>query len=171
MDKIKRQHYEDFGAHADACEKNYWRLMRLMPGLLDGCDDSQTWSYVFGECALFALELCLIRSEKYTHTVLLACRRSEQLSDESVSKAFYSLYEHDQIIVLTVRLYQDVKTAEVVDDDTFKQLAGHYPYPNVKMYQPDEKLQRNKFIELLLSSCLKSGMMAAPYELDINPKE
>lgn len=60
--------------------------------------------------------------------------------------------------VLEIRVYHDVRSAEVVSCAEHRRLAYRYDYPNPKMYQPDEKSQVNKYLGELLSFCLSQGL-------------
>ena len=59
---------------------------------------------------------------------------------------------------LSVRLYHDARSAEVVEyqrDDHFRAV---YDYPNRHMRLPDEKAQVNRFLGEFLSMCLVHGV-------------
>lgn len=56
---------------------------------------------------------------------------------------------------MKIRIYEDVKMAEVISYQSERHFLGHYKYPNSNMYQPDEKLQLNLFLKELLCVCLK----------------
>lgn len=55
-----------------------------------------------------------------------------------------------------VRLYHDVRMAEIVSRKTRHILQPRYDYPNAKMHQPDEKEQHNQFLALWLDYTQKS---------------
>ena len=59
---------------------------------------------------------------------------------------------------ISVRIYHDAKSAEVVRVENEKVFHGAYEYPNKKMRQPDEKEQINKFLGEILSICLAYGL-------------
>ncbi|WP_407695862.1 DUF1249 domain-containing protein [Shewanella sedimentimangrovi] len=52
---------------------------------------------------------------------------------------------------LLVRIYHDAKLAEVLTGQQISLLSAVYDYPNVCMYQSDEKYQVNAFLEDLLT--------------------
>jgi len=69
---------------------------------------------------------------------------------------------------MEVRLYQDVRMAEVISFDNSHRFNGVYTYPNPQMRQPDEKHQINIFFSDWLWHCLEHG--EANIELNFHPK-
>ena len=62
---------------------------------------------------------------------------------------------------MTVRLYHDARSAEVVEYQGKKHfLRAVYDYPNADMRQPDEKAQINRFLGEYLAHCLSHGVAA-----------
>ena len=59
---------------------------------------------------------------------------------------------------ISVRIYHDAKSAEVVSIENQSVFHGSYEYPNKKMRQPDEKEQINKFLGEILSLCIEKGL-------------
>ena len=60
---------------------------------------------------------------------------------------------------MTVRLYHDARSAEVVEYQVRKHfLRAVYDYPNADMRQPDEKAQINRFLGEYLAHCLSHGV-------------
>jgi hypothetical protein len=59
---------------------------------------------------------------------------------------------------ISVRVYHDAKSAEVIKIDNQKVFHGVYEYPNRKMRQPDEKEQINRFLGEVLSLCIENGI-------------
>lgn len=129
------------------CESNYSRFMELLPEL----DDSEHWR--FGVTANPAADSGAEESckqvfiqvmERTKYTVTLAVDQ-ESLLDKWVPKP-----------LLTVRLYHDVKVAEVLSFQKNRYLRQNYPYPNDKMFHPDEKAQLNRFLGEWLDFCLRA---------------
>ena len=58
---------------------------------------------------------------------------------------------------LTIRLYHDARTAEVVEIHGKRHFRAVYDYPNEDMRHPDEKAQINRFLGEFLSMCLAHG--------------
>lgn len=66
---------------------------------------------------------------------------------------------------LELRIYHDVKSAEVVRFERHRNFRFRYPTPNINMFQPDEKSQINRFLGELLTYCIKYGYSLEPVEL------
>jgi len=139
---MKKQRYvPDLAGLMSECEANYMRLVKLMPEM------KQQNRRIFGVALQRhkPLRVCLEVVEEFKYTVTL--RVSHQ-------------HPHGQWLPqarLLVRVYHDARMAEVVEPDTSGQLRGVYHYPNQKMYQPDEKLQRNRYLGEWLRHCLLHG--------------
>lgn len=58
-----------------------------------------------------------------------------------------------------VRLYLDAKLAEVVSYQGQQALEPHYPFPNKRMFYPDEKRQNNLVLYDWLSNCSRLNFM------------
>jgi uncharacterized protein YqiB (DUF1249 family) len=56
-----------------------------------------------------------------------------------------------------VRVYHDVRLAEVVAWGPVRKLRGRYHYPNRDMHQEDEKWQTNRFLGEWIQFCLEQG--------------
>ena len=63
-----------------------------------------------------------------------------------------------ELPTMTVRLYHDARSAEILDVTGQRQLQGFYDYPNVAMMQPDEKAQQNRFLAEFLGVSLATGV-------------
>lgn len=59
---------------------------------------------------------------------------------------------------LTVRMYHDARSAEVVEYQHARHFRAVYDYPNQYMRQPDEKVQVNRFLGEFLALCLEHGV-------------
>lgn len=66
---------------------------------------------------------------------------------------------------MLVRVYHDANTAEVVSYQGHRNLKPRYHQPNPRMYQPDEKMQVNRFLGEWLSHCLDVGRSAKAPDL------
>lgn len=58
---------------------------------------------------------------------------------------------------ITVRMYHDVRVAEVVSMRGHRVVEGVHEYPNRFMHHPDEKNQVNQFLAEWLNFCLSYG--------------
>lgn len=71
--------------------------------------------------------------------------------------------DHRNVIhSLDARLYHDALSAEVVAQPGKPRLQPKYEYPNLHMYQRDEKSQLNQFLGELLEFCLLHGRVNRP---------
>ncbi len=137
-----RQGYNiDLPAHMAECDANYLRLGKLFPGL--EAEDAASIALAFGGEQLEVRAEVLERSP-YTSIIRLS-QRPEVPYSRTAS--------------ITVRLYHDARSAEVVEYQGRKHfLRAAYEYPNVDMRQPDEKAQINRFLGEYLSLCLSHGV-------------
>ena len=72
-----------------------------------------------------------------------------------------------QRLDLTVRLYHDARSAEVVEYQGKRHFRATYDYPNAQMRLPDEKAQLNRFLGEYLAHCLQHGVATtAPVLVD-----
>lgn len=58
---------------------------------------------------------------------------------------------------LEVRVYHDIKSAEVVSFERHRNFKFRYHTPNQQMFQPDEKSQINRYFGELLTFCYEHG--------------
>ena len=65
---------------------------------------------------------------------------------------------------LDVRIYHDVRSAEVIRFERHKNFRFRYPTPNENLFQPDEKSQINRFLGELLTHCIEHGYSLEPVE-------
>lgn len=82
------------------------------------------------------LKITLVENTRYT-----------QLVEISRPLGKTPLVEDPKVLV---RIYHDAKLAEVLTGRQFSLLSAVYDYPNLRMYQSDEKYQVNAFLEELL---------------------
>lgn len=134
----KRKPGVDLRSHHALCEMNFHQLIRLLPGIKRGVDQ---WSFAAGNYhPNFEINVRVIEDAPYTTTIEV-----EQ--------------NHVSIVTprIVVRLYHDVSMAEIVSWDHHRYWLPEYPYPNPKMYHPDEKLALNRFLGDWLDFCRKQG--------------
>ncbi|OLU24525.1 cytoplasmic protein [Pseudomonas sp. PA15(2017)] len=129
-----------------ACEANYARLMRLLPGMREA-QGARRVALSQGERQLGVLALEVVESCPYTSTVQV--RQEHSLPWLPVPQ-------------LEVRVYHDARMAEVTGAQSTRRFRGIYPYPNAAMHQPDEKTQLNVFLGEWLSHCLACGHETEP---------
>ena len=132
-----------------ACETNYWRLRKLLLPEFPkfSCGDVFVFSLPSpNRIDERRLRLHIIERCPYTTTLEL----SEIVADGNVSRWGLSPQ-------LTVRIYHDAKSAEVISFQQQKNFFGRYEYPNAQMRQQDEKLQLNNLLAEWLHHCLQYG--------------
>lgn len=123
-------------------ELNYRRLGKLMRG-----QESQTvWYFSVHSAGDQESRLSLTQGEVSRFTSELRLEFGPETEKELLFTTTLSM---------TIRLYHDVKLAEITDGH--RQYSGSYPYPNDAMLHPDEKFRLNQQLADLLELCLKHG--------------
>ncbi|PYE31821.1 hypothetical protein DFP83_10882 [Idiomarina fontislapidosi] len=106
-------------------ERNYAGLIGLLP------DHNQLRLIRAGAHLVF--EITWLNESKYTSDVRIAQKREHWSADYLLTQ-------------LDVRLYHDVRMAEVLASQGVSRLRVHYQQPNPDMRHPDEKHQVNQFL-------------------------
>ncbi len=133
----------DLPAHMAECDANYLRLTKLFPkmALADTGAIALEWN---GQRLTVRMEV--IERSPYTTLIRLSQHPDAPWSHRAR---------------MTVRLYHDARSAEVVEYQGKKHfLRAVYDYPNTDMRQPDEKAQINRFLGEYLAHCLSHGVAA-----------
>ena len=127
--KRKDRYRLDFPALMAQCEENYSRLQRLL-ALLG--DDSDELSLVLS-AGDRERTVCLPVLERCPYTTMLRLVMAAP---------------HGPVpdTALDVRMYHDVRSAEVIGMSSHYRARARYPYPNPVMHQQDEKHQWNRFL-------------------------
>jgi len=156
----KKAYQVDLAALMAACETNYWRLRKLLL--------PEFPKFSCGDVFVFSLpspnriderRLRLQITERCPYTTTLEL--SEILTDDNVSRWGLSPQ-------LTVRIYHDAKSAEVISFQHQRNFFGRYEYPNPQMRQQDEKLQLNNLLAEWLHHCLQFGYRSGYSSADTN---
>jgi|TARA_B100000315_G_scaffold259869_2_gene317772 hypothetical protein len=127
-------------AHMAECDANYLRLMKLFPGMREHAE------HVFGVVvAGESLEVVITVLERGPYTTLV---RMKQLPESTWGTN----------PSMTVRLYHDARSAEVVEYQRARHFKAVYGYPNERMHQRDEKVQVNRLLGEFLALCLSDGV-------------
>jgi uncharacterized protein YqiB (DUF1249 family) len=113
-------------------EKNFRFLKKIIPLYLDNANNKHLLHYGTGHFEFSIAEEC-----KYT--LELDIKQILDVSDFLANG-----------VAFRVRVYMDAEVAEVVSYLGQSRLLPRYDYPNINMWQPDEKKQAN----LLLHDCL-----------------
>ncbi|MCV2401484.1 DUF1249 domain-containing protein [Marinomonas sp. C2222] len=123
-------------------ELNYRRLGKLMRG-----QENQTvWHFSVHSAGDQESRLSLTQGEVSRFTSELHLEFGPETEKELLFTTTLSM---------TIRLYHDVKLAEITDGH--RQYSGSYPYPNDAMLHRDEKFRLNQQLADLLELCLKHG--------------
>lgn len=136
----KPRYHIDFPAHMAQCEANYWRLLKLLPDL--EARDRWRFGLLTPDGSSRTVEIAVIERSRYTTTLSLS---------------LLSLVSSLPPERITARLYHDADVAEVLACEHGRNFESSYQYPNERMYQEDEKAQRNRFLGEWLSNCLNFG--------------
>ena len=134
----------DLSAHIAECDANYLRLMKLAPDLDHNAQ--RVLSLVIADRAV-AVRIRLLERCPYTSLIEVSQHPwLEGLAFELPAPR------------LTVRMYHDARSAEVVEFQAARRFHPVYAYPNDEMRQRDEKAQINRFLAEYLSACLYHGV-------------
>ncbi len=137
----------DLSARMAVCDANYLRLLKLMPEFRDGLQRTILLPAV-QRPALAEQRLTIVVLDHFRYTTTL---RLTLTVDEPAPH----WYEEPR---LTVRLYHDAGTAEVIsyqDHVGFKPVYGEDDAPR---FSWDEKSQINAFLAEWLALCLQGGL-------------
>ena len=130
----------DLPAHLAECDANFLRLKKLFPSLRER-DASSFGIDINGNVLEIKLEV--VERSRYTSLVRLT-----QLPVAPWSRK----------PSITIRMYHDARSAEVVEYQGKRHFRAVYDYPNEDMRHPDEKAQINRFLGEYLSLCLTHGI-------------
>lgn len=144
MTLVAERYRVDLAGLQAACEANYARLMRLLPGMRED-PAPRRLALSSGDTLLAVLALKVTAAGPYTSTVEVR---------EEPGLAWLPAP------CLEVRVYHDARMAEVTGAEHCRRLQPRYGYPNAAMHQPDEKTQLNLFLGEWLGHYLKCGHLA-----------
>lgn len=137
---VKSRYTIDLVGQQALSEHNYARLLMLMPDWQ--CVDEFRYRVSYGEHE--ALLYLTIR-QRCPYTTIIDAKHQADWGARLAPP------------IMQVRLYHDVRMAEVTS--VFKQagVAARYEYPNQCMHLPDEKSQWNLFLADWLRHCIAGG--------------
>lgn len=137
----------DLSSHMAECDANFHKLMRLFPQLREQAELS-IGLHLHGESAGVDFEVV----EKGPYTTLLRV----QVNSEGQWLTLAAAPD------MTIRIYHDAQSAEIVSYQNQNRFHGVYEYPNSRMRQRDEKVQLNRFLGEFLTMCLEHGASNQP---------
>jgi uncharacterized protein YqiB (DUF1249 family) len=137
----------DLPSHMAECDANYHRLLRLFPSLRE----AQELAFALF-LPSFDARVAFTVLEESPYTTLLGIK-------VSVDNEWLALAAAPE---MSVRVYHDAQSAEIVSYQKQNRFHGKYEYPNARMRQRDEKVQLNRFLGEFLTLCLEHGASAEP---------
>lgn len=168
--KSRRYRFDIKRLSAD-CEANYARLCSLLPGLGQiaaerGWPAGSQRALSVGSGAVANIDVL----EQCPFTTVLQLRFSLLGNGDTVHAQSGGCEEGAAARVLSdvaaastlhmqVRLYHDVRMAEVITVSGRRSALASYDYPNAAMFQPDEKAQQNRFLAEWLGRILRDGQV------------
>lgn len=138
------------------CDANFIRLHKLFPMMSEedslefGVDSGVRGTGVQGTGVQGTTE----DGATVTITITERCRYTTMLSVEVSSSEDKPWVRWP---TLEVRVYHDIKSAEVVSFERHRNFKFRYQTPNQQMFQPDEKSQINRYFGELLTFCYQHG--------------
>lgn len=156
LDRVPRngrpRYSVDLPAHMAECDANYHRILQILPDL----KSSDLSEGVYQSLQLAELDGVVTFEvlEKGPYTTLLKISLTSQVQVTEMSAL--------QLLEMTVRVYHDARSAEVVSYQNQNRFHGKYDYPNRGMRQRDEKVQLNRLLSEFLTLCLSHGASTAP---------
>jgi uncharacterized protein len=137
----------DLSARLAVCDANYLRLRKLLPEFHAGLTRTILLPVVGTEATgEHKLELHVLESFRYTTTLDL-----KLLVEEAAPEWFKTPR-------LTVRLYHDAETAEVITYQDQRSFKAVYQEDEAPRFSWDEKNQINLFLAEWLTLCLEGGL-------------
>lgn len=137
----QRQQYRvDVAALHRLHERNYAGLLHLMP------DVGDVIRIKTGEFLTF--DVAVTSESRYTSDLRIVQQPTHWAADYLRA-------------ILEVRMYHDVRMAEVLSSQGVRRLAVHYQQPNRDMRHRDEKLQVNEFLADWLQLCRHQGQVSS----------
>lgn len=154
--RVKARYQVDLSALMAVCETNYWRLRKLLLPVFPDFKPGAEFFIAIPAAEAGAERHLLLR-------VLERCVYTTTLDFVEVSASGYLPDNRHWGLSpqLTVRIYHDAKTSEVIAFQGQRHFLGRYEYPNPLMRQRDEKLQLNNLLADWLNHCLHYGYPAS----------
>lgn len=143
--EVKIRYCPNLASDGAECDANFIRLCQLMPEMADNDKIEFGITSKHDESVRISMEV----KERCKYTTTVAMYFSNMST--TVTNQWVGLR------AMEIRVYHDLKTAEVVSCDHVRQFKSRYEYPNAGMQHPDEKSQMNHFLGEILSHCLANG--------------
>ena len=127
------------------CERNYYKIQQLLPELHHA--DGFSLSIQIGDQSGQAFFKVIDRAP---FTTVLEVKLQANWGEWLALPHF------------RIRIYHDVRMAEIISINKERHFQPTYTYPNEKMLLPDEKEQLNVLLSEWLNVCLKHGYSIEP---------
>ena len=160
-EQVKNPYRVDLAGLMAICETNYWRLRKLLLPVFPRLKANSEFLFVlpaFSKHSDRTFSLTVQECCPYTTTISF---REIEGSGQGDAKCWGISPQ------LTVRIYHDARSAEVVAFQGQRFFLGRYPYPNPQMRQRDEKFQLNQLLADWLNHCLGHGYRLSAPELPV----
>lgn len=128
------------------CERNYWRLKKMLPSLDAREHFHFQWSQPGQGQEQADLVIEVLERGPYTDVLRLV---------QTISRLPWCSRMDMQL-----RLYHDAGMAEVLSFQSARRILARNRYPNPAMHARDEKTQINEFLAECLEHCLRHGHVA-----------
>lgn len=157
--KAKQKRYSvDLSSHMAECDANYQRLMRIFPNLREVSESRLKLLVNTEQTVVFDV----LEKGPFTTLLRISFGEADNAEAETTKNGQLDWVSFATTPQLTVRVYHDAKSAEVVSYQNQMRFHGVYEYPNMRMRQRDEKVQLNRFLSEFLSVCLQHGASIEP---------
>ena len=143
--EVKIRYCPNLASDGAECDANYIRLCRLMPEMSDNDRIQFGIAWKHHDAARISME------------VIERCRYTTVIGMYFSDLGAIATNRWVGLRAMHIRVYHDLKTAEVVSCDQVRQFKSRYEYPNAGMQHPDEKSQMNHFLGEILTHCLANG--------------
>ncbi|MFN3235948.1 MAG: DUF1249 domain-containing protein [Pseudomonadales bacterium] len=148
----RRRYVPNLIADMAECDANYIRLHRLFPHMADqdqlefGVDANGQSGNQISSLTEDGATVTISIVERCPYTTMMLVRVASEEDKPWIRWP-----------TLEVRVYHDIKSAEVVSFERHRNFKFRYHTPNQKMFQPDEKSQINRYFGELLTFCYEHG--------------
>jgi len=163
MVKQSKKYHPRLSTLMNLCEINYMLLIRLLTNNNDEEAIGDERGFFISD--FLAYNIKTLEITRYTSLISI-CQEMPNAKQIKAGKDEVLGEDNDKILYasilypkMTIRLYHDVRIAEVISNQDIKQVKPRYDYPNSKMHLPDEKEQINQFLKEWLQLCLKLGQV------------
>ena len=147
LNQSGRRYVPDLSQDLASCDANYIRMLKLFPSYAE--DDELRFALEIGGAST-QVDLDVI--ERCPYTTFIDLKVSGGLGD-------LDWLAWPQ---LSVCLYHDLSTAEVLTIGSHQKLNQRYELPNAALHHPDEKAQVNRALGDLLAACIEHGRILEP---------